>query len=74
LVGDSVNLAQRFEQFAKTIDDGSSDTIVIIGSEVAAVLPPDMRAEPLGYHLLPGRAEEMQLYRLCPAETAMSED
>ncbi|MDY0882194.1 adenylate/guanylate cyclase domain-containing protein [Dongia soli] len=64
LVGDSVNLAQRFEQFAKTIDDGSSDAIVIIGSEVAAALPPDMQAEPLGYHLLPGRSEEMQLYRL----------
>lgn len=69
LVGDSVNLAQRFEQFAKTVDDGSSDTVVIIGGEVAAVLPPEMEAEPLGYHLLPGRSEEMQLYRLHAVKT-----
>jgi class 3 adenylate cyclase len=64
LVGDSVNLAQRFEQFGKTIDDGSADTIIVISAEVAALLPPEMPVLPLGNHLLPGRATEMPLYRL----------
>jgi class 3 adenylate cyclase len=72
LVGDSVNLAQRFEQFAKTLDDGSTDVIVIIGSEVAAALPPEMAVEPLGCHLLPGRIDEMQLYRLVWPQPAAS--
>ncbi len=71
LVGDKVNLAQRFEQFAKTVDDGRADAIIIVSADVAAALPPELAAEievePLGAHLLPGRNEEMELYRLIPA-------
>jgi len=66
LVGDKVNLAQRFEQFAKTVDDGIADAIIIISDDVAAALPPDMPVEPLGPYLLPGREEEIKLYRLLP--------
>jgi class 3 adenylate cyclase len=68
LVGDSVNLAQRFEQFGKIIDTGAgdADTIIVIGGDVAAMLPPEFTVVPLGLHLLPGRSSEMPLYRLLP--------
>jgi class 3 adenylate cyclase len=66
LVGDSVNLAQRFEQFGKTIDDASSDVIIIVSADVAAMLPPELTVEPLGLHLLPGRVSEIPLHRLLP--------
>jgi class 3 adenylate cyclase len=67
LVGDSVNLAQRFEQFGKSIDDGVAETIIVISADVAAALPPEMAVAPLGNHLLPGRTGDMPLYRLLTA-------
>ncbi|HWT97402.1 MAG TPA: adenylate/guanylate cyclase domain-containing protein [Terriglobales bacterium] len=67
LVGDSVNLAQRFEQFGKVIDDHESDTVIVISADVAAMLPPELSVLPLGDHLLPGRSHEIPLYRLLPA-------
>ncbi|HEX9449689.1 MAG TPA: adenylate/guanylate cyclase domain-containing protein [Dongiaceae bacterium] len=66
LVGDSVNLAQRFEQFGKSIDDGTIETIIVISAEVADALPPELTVAPLGNHLLPGRVSEMPLFRLVP--------
>lgn len=78
LVGDSVNLAQRFEQFGKEVEDAESAAIIVIGADVAAQLPPELRAEPLGLHLLPGRTHEMPLYRLLPTlisiDAAVSHD
>jgi class 3 adenylate cyclase len=71
LVGDSVNLAQRFEQFGKTIEDESSDVIIVIGADVAAMLPPELTVVALGLHLLPGRESEMPLYRLLPQPAGM---
>ena len=35
LVGDTVNVAQRLEQFAKEIDDGRSDVIIVASEAVA---------------------------------------
>ncbi len=40
LVGDTVNVAQRLEQFGREIDDGKSDAIISISGELAAALPP----------------------------------
>lgn len=73
LVGDSVNLAQRFEQFGKVIDDHESDTIIVVSADVAAMLPPELPVAPLGEHLLPGRSHEIPLYRLLPVTEALSQ-
>jgi class 3 adenylate cyclase len=72
LVGDSVNLAQRFEQFGKVIDDHESDAVIVISADVAAMLPPELPVQPLGEHLLPGRSHEIPLYRLLPVIAAIA--
>jgi len=70
LVGDCVNLAQRFEQFGKVIDDHKSEAIIVVSAEVAAMLPPELPVAPLGLHLLPGRSHAIPLYRLLPGTEA----
>ncbi|HVI92243.1 MAG TPA: adenylate/guanylate cyclase domain-containing protein, partial [Dongiaceae bacterium] len=72
LVGDSVNLAQRFEQFGKVIDDHESDAVIVVSADVAAMLPPELSVLSLGEHLLPGRSHEIPLYRLLLATAAIS--
>ncbi len=64
LVGDTVNVAQRLEQFGKTIDDGAADAIIVASADLVARLPDGIRREPLGAHHLPGRSEATELYRL----------
>jgi class 3 adenylate cyclase len=73
LVGDSVSLAQRFEQFGKVIDDHESDIIIVVSADVAAMLPPELPVMPLGEHLLPGRSHEIPLYRLLPIAEPQSQ-
>jgi class 3 adenylate cyclase len=64
LVGETVNVAQRLEQFGKEIDDGQSDVIITISGAVADRLPVEIPTEVLGRHAVVERGEPMVLFRL----------
>jgi adenylate cyclase len=64
LVGDTVNVAQRLEQFGKQIDDGVADVIIVASADVIARIPDDVGRMPLGAQFLPGRATETEVFRL----------
>lgn len=66
LVGDTVNVAQRLEQFGRDIDDGGADAVIVISAELAGAVPADAICIDLGEHLLPGRSAAMHLYRIAP--------
>ena len=68
LVGETVNVAQRLEQFCKEIDDGRSDVIIAISEAVAHRLPVEIPTQPLGKHDVVGRGESMPVLRLDGAE------
>lgn len=63
LIGDTVNTAQRLEQLGKTVDDGKADAVVLVSGVTAGqVSCTDLM--PLGPHVLRGREEETEVYRL----------
>jgi class 3 adenylate cyclase len=64
LVGDTVNIAQRLEQFGKQVDDGKRPAIVSISADAANLLTPDIVLTALGMEILPGRSTATEIYRL----------
>ncbi|WP_374371646.1 adenylate/guanylate cyclase domain-containing protein [Dongia sp.] len=64
LVGDTVNIAQRLEQFGKQVDDGSRSAVISLSADTAQLLPSDLPLTPLGHEVLPGRKEATEIYRL----------
>jgi class 3 adenylate cyclase len=66
LVGDTVNIAQRLEQFGKQIDDGQADVIITLSQAVVDRLPVETQVSPLGSHAVAAHIEPMALFRLEP--------
>ena len=64
LVGDTVNVAQRLEQFGREVDDGKADAIIIISEALANALPIGYGLIDRGKRLLHGRSTEMQVYQV----------
>jgi adenylate cyclase len=64
LVGDTVNVAQRLEQFGREVDDGKSDAIITISGELAAALPPGLALIDVGEHTFHGRSAAMQVFQV----------
>ena len=64
LVGDTVNVAQRLEQFGREVDDGKADAIIIISEELAKALPIGYALIDHGKKLLHGRSTEMQVFQV----------
>jgi class 3 adenylate cyclase len=64
LVGDTVNIAQRLEQFGKEIDDGMTDVIITVSQSVADRLPVEIETIPLGTHQVIERGEPIGVYRI----------
>jgi adenylate cyclase len=64
LVGDTVNVAQRLEQFGKQIDDGEADVIITVSQSVADRLPVEIETIPLGTHQIIERGEALNVYRI----------
>jgi len=64
LVGETVNVAQRLEQFAKEIDDGHSEVIIVASAALAGRLPVEIPQRPLGKHNVVERAPPMAVFRL----------
>jgi class 3 adenylate cyclase len=70
LVGDTVNIAQRLEQFGKQIDDGEMDAIIVISAAVSDRLPVEIPQAPLGPHEVVERAGPMPLFQLKLSEAS----
>ncbi len=64
LVGDTVNIAQRLEQFGKQIDDGAADAIIVASADVVDQLPADIVRVALGAQVLPGRTQATEIFQL----------
>jgi adenylate cyclase len=64
LVGDTVNVAQRLEQFGHEIDDGKSDAIITISGELASALPPGLALIDRGEQLFHGRSTSMRVFQV----------
>jgi class 3 adenylate cyclase len=64
LVGDTVNVAQRLEQFGREIDDGTEDAIIVISEELARALPLGVALIDRGKQTLPGRSAAMQVFQV----------
>ena len=64
LVGDTVNVAQRLEQFGHEIDDDSSDAIILISETLAQALPPGLALIDRGEQLFHGRSSAMRVFQV----------
>ena len=64
LVGDTVNVAQRLEQFGREIDDGSEDAIIVISEALAQALPPGLALVDQGEQVFHGRSAAMRVYQV----------
>jgi adenylate cyclase len=64
LVGDTVNVAQRLEQYGREIDDGDSDAIIVISGELASALPPGAALIDRGEQVFHGRSTAMQVFQV----------
>ncbi len=64
LVGDTVNIAQRLEQYGKEIDDGKRSAIVSISADTAKLLTAEFKLVPKGSDVLTGRREATEIYSL----------
>lgn len=67
VVGDAVNVAQRIEGIAKTLRP-RDEVAIILSSASAALLPDRAALTPLGYHLVPGREQAVELLALDGAQ------
>lgn len=64
IIGDTVNTAQRLEELGKGMDDAGRGVLVLVSGEIAARLGGDFALTPVGSHVLRGRHEPTQVYRL----------
>lgn len=64
LIGDTVNVVQRLEQFGREIDDGSADAVIVISEELAKAVPPDVPLIDRGEQLLPGRSSATRVFQV----------
>jgi class 3 adenylate cyclase len=64
LVGDTVNVAQRLEQFGREVDDGSDDAIIVISEALAQALPPGLALIDCGEQVFHGRTTAMRVFRV----------
>ena len=63
IVGDAVNATQRLESLGKTIDP-NAESIALVSKEIFDALPSGFRLEPQGTHLVKGKLEGLEVYRL----------
>lgn len=64
IVGDTVNTAQRLEQFGKEFASDGRHVTAIVGEPIAAHLPQNLSLTPLGPVSLRGRIDDIRAFRL----------
>ena len=62
IVGDAVNIGQRLEQLGKELSP-DAEVVILISDDTAAELGPGFRLESCGIHHVPGRREEIEVFR-----------
>ena len=63
VIGDAVNVAQRIEQAAKSVED-DADVVVVASAEMLSRLDKDVPSSPLGIASLRGREGQVGIVRL----------
>ena len=65
VVGDTVNIAQRMEQYGKTLSpDQTDDVFTLITDATCEAAGPEIKAEKIGDHQVKGRHDPVKIYRL----------
>jgi class 3 adenylate cyclase len=64
LVGDTVNVAQRLEQFGREVDDGTADAIIMVSEALAEALPLGAPLVDRGQHIFHGRTAAMRVFQV----------
>jgi class 3 adenylate cyclase len=64
VVGDTVNIAQRMEQYGKNLGDDPSDEVVILMTDATHHANPDVAAQKIGDYRLKGRVDPVTIFRL----------
>lgn len=64
LVGDIVNTAQRIEDVAKKCMSDEDEAIILVSDAVLRSAGPECSAQPIGEHILRGRHEATNVFRL----------
>ena len=64
VVGDTVNIAQRMEQYGKTLSPDQTDDVLILVTDATFEATTDVKAERIGDYRLKGRHDPVTIYRL----------
>ena len=64
IIGDTVNTAQRLEELGKGMDDGGRGVLVLVSGEMAERLGAGFPLTSVGAHVLRGRHEPTEVFRL----------
>jgi len=64
LVGETVNLAQRIEQFGHHVDDGKKTATILASADLVAALKDSKLFRTLGPQLLDGHGDPIMLYEM----------
>ena len=64
IIGDTVNTAQRLEALGKGMDDGGHGVLVLVSGEMAERLGAGFPLTSVGAHVLRGRHEPTEVFRL----------
>jgi adenylate cyclase len=63
VVGDTVNIGARLEEFGKTVE-GRPDFVILVSGETRVLAGIENQTTPLGEHRLRGREQDIAVYRL----------
>jgi adenylate cyclase len=68
VVGDVVNVASRMEQLGKELIRDNRDVTVLITETTRSDLSDQFRPKSLGYHVVKGREEQIEVFDLIPSD------
>lgn len=66
VIGDTVNVAARLEEFARNVDDRSHEALTVVSGETAAYVGAEFALQEVGTIALRGRSGPTAVYRLGP--------
>ena len=64
VVGDTVNIAQRMEQYGKTLSPDQTDEVFTLMTDATYNAAPDTNATKIGDYQLKGRQDPVTIYQL----------
>ena len=64
VVGDVVNVAERLEELARTVEDEGKHATIVVSADTASQLAAGFELLPLGRRVLRGRAEPLEALKL----------